>query len=47
MMEILKRTFTPEFRNRLDAIVQFQSLTTETIIEVVNKFILELEAQTC
>jgi ATP-dependent Clp protease ATP-binding subunit ClpA len=45
MMEILKRTFTPEFRNRLDAIVQFQSLTTETIIEVVNKFILELEAQ--
>jgi ATP-dependent Clp protease ATP-binding subunit ClpA len=45
MMEIIKRTFTPEFRNRLDTIVQFQSLTTETISEVVNKFILELEAQ--
>jgi ATP-dependent Clp protease ATP-binding subunit ClpA len=35
--------FTPEFRNRLDAIIQFKSLATETISHVVNKFIMELE----
>ncbi len=39
----LKSTFTPEFRNRLDAIIQFKSLDTETIAHVVDKFIMELE----
>ncbi|MBT8420958.1 MAG: ATP-dependent Clp protease ATP-binding subunit ClpA [Gammaproteobacteria bacterium] len=41
----VKQTFTPEFRNRLDAIVLFGSLDTETIGHVVDKFILELETQ--
>lgn len=41
--EAVNRMFTPEFRNRLDAIIQFKSLTTETISHVVNKFIMELE----
>jgi ATP-dependent Clp protease ATP-binding subunit ClpA len=44
-MEIIKRTFTPEFRNRLDTIVQFQALASETIAHVVDKFIIELETQ--
>jgi len=44
-MEVIKRTFTPEFRNRLDAIVQFKSLDAVTIANVVDKFIIELEAQ--
>ena len=44
-LEVIKRTFTPEFRNRLDAIIQFASLDTDTIRQVVDKFILELEAQ--
>jgi ATP-dependent Clp protease ATP-binding subunit ClpA len=44
-MEIIKRTFSPEFRNRLDAIVQFAALDGNTIENVVNKFIMELEAQ--
>ena len=44
-LEVIKRTFTPEFRNRLDAIIQFAALDTETIGQVVDKFILELEAQ--
>ncbi len=44
-MEALKRFFTPEFRNRLDAVVQFSSLTPKTIASVVNKFIFELEQQ--
>ncbi len=43
--EIIKRTFTPEFRNRLNAIVQFASLSTESISHVVDKFIIELETQ--
>jgi len=43
--EIIKRTFSPEFRNRLDAIVQFKALTPEVIANVVDKFIVELEAQ--
>ncbi len=43
--EIIKRTFTPEFRNRLDSIVQFSSLSTESIAHVVDKFIIELETQ--
>ena len=43
--EALKRTFTPEFRNRLDAVVQFHPLTPEIIRQVVQKFVMQLEAQ--
>ena len=43
--EALKRLFTPEFRNRLDAIVQFKPLTPEIIRQVVLKFVMQLEAQ--
>jgi len=43
--EALKRLFTPEFRNRLDAIVHFQALTPEIIRQVVLKFVMQLEAQ--
>ena len=41
----IQRLFAPEFRNRLDAIVAFKSLTPETIKQVVTKFILQLEVQ--
>ena len=44
-MEIIKRTFTPEFRNRLDAIIQFKALNRETVMHIVDKFIAQLEAQ--
>ncbi|MGI0116419.1 ATP-dependent Clp protease ATP-binding subunit ClpA [Zooshikella sp. RANM57] len=44
-MEIIKKTFTPEFRNRLDGIIQFQPLTEETIKHVVDKFLTELQSQ--
>ncbi len=44
-MEIIKRLFTPEFRNRLDAIIQFESLGRDTVLHVVDKFIAQLEAQ--
>ncbi|MCK9489681.1 MAG: ATP-dependent Clp protease ATP-binding subunit ClpA [Xanthomonadales bacterium] len=44
-METIKRAFTPEFRNRLDAIIQFSALGFEHILRVVDKFIIELEAQ--
>lgn len=44
MIEI-KRLFTPEFRNRLDAIIPFAPLTKEVILRVVDKFLLELEQQ--
>jgi len=44
-MEAIKRLFSPEFRNRLDAIVQFKGLTPVTIAQVVDKFLIELEAQ--
>ncbi len=44
-MEAIKRMFSPEFRNRLDAVVQFSPLDEETIGNVVEKFIIELEAQ--
>jgi ATP-dependent Clp protease ATP-binding subunit ClpA len=44
-MEAIKRTFTPEFRNRLDAIVQFKALDEVTISHVVDKFLFELESQ--
>jgi len=43
--EAIKKTFTPEFRNRLDAIVPFAPLDEKTILHVVGKFILELEQQ--
>ncbi len=41
----IERTFTPEFRNRLDAIVSFAPLGKEVILQVVEKFVLQLEAQ--
>jgi ATP-dependent Clp protease ATP-binding subunit ClpA len=44
-LEALKRYFTPEFRNRLDAVVQFGSLSEQTIRSVVDKFVFELEQQ--
>ncbi|SEL14601.1 ATP-dependent Clp protease ATP-binding subunit ClpA [Atopomonas hussainii] len=44
-MEVIKKTFTPEFRNRLDSIIQFGRLTHETIKSVVDKFLTELQAQ--
>lgn len=43
--EEIKRVFTPEFRNRLDAIVPFKALGQKTIIRVVDKFVIQLEAQ--
>ena len=43
--EIINRTFTPEFRNRLDAIIQFKQLAADNISHVVDKFIAELEVQ--
>jgi ATP-dependent Clp protease ATP-binding subunit ClpA len=42
-MEAIRRGFTPEFRNRLDAVVQFQALGFEHILRVVDKFLIELE----
>ena len=44
-MEVLKKTFTPEFRNRLDAIIQFEALDPTSIARVVDKLIVELEAK--
>jgi ATP-dependent Clp protease ATP-binding subunit ClpA len=44
-MEAIKKLFTPEFRNRLDAIVQFAALTPEVIETVVDKLLTELQAQ--
>ncbi|OIQ70160.1 ATP-dependent Clp protease ATP-binding subunit ClpA [mine drainage metagenome] len=44
-MADIKRMFTPEFRNRLDAIVSFRSLDEKVILRVVDKFLLQLEAQ--
>ena len=41
----IERTFTPEFRNRLDAVISFGSLPKEVIMQVVEKFVLQLEAQ--
>ncbi len=42
-MEVIRRSFTPEFRNRLDAVVQFQALGFDHILRVVDKFLIELE----
>lgn len=44
-MEVIKRMFTPEFRNRIDAIVQFGALSMEVVKTVVDKFLTELQAQ--
>ena len=44
-MADIKRVFTPEFRNRLDAIVGFKALDEEIILRVVDKFLLQLESQ--
>ncbi|MCW2247369.1 ATP-dependent Clp protease ATP-binding subunit ClpA [Azospirillum fermentarium] len=44
-MEAVERTFTPEFRNRLDAIIPFAPLSPEVIQRVVDKFVMQLEAQ--
>lgn len=43
--EAINKMFTPEFRNRLDAIVPFKSLKQETVAKVVDKFMAQLEAQ--
>jgi ATP-dependent Clp protease ATP-binding subunit ClpA len=44
-LEAINRLFTPEFRNRLDAIIPFSSLSKEVIAQVVDKFVIQLEAQ--
>ncbi len=43
--EAIRRTFSPEFRNRLDAVISFSNLSPEVIARVVEKFVLQLEAQ--
>ncbi|MDQ6967708.1 MAG: ATP-dependent Clp protease ATP-binding subunit ClpA [Mariprofundaceae bacterium] len=43
--EAIKRLFTPEFRNRLDAVIPFASLDKDTILHVTDKFLVELEMQ--
>jgi ATP-dependent Clp protease ATP-binding subunit ClpA len=45
IMEEIKRAFSPEFRNRLDAIIQFNALDAKSISNVVDKFLVELETQ--
>jgi len=44
-MEIIRKAFTPEFRNRLDAVISFAPLSKDVILQVVEKFVLQLEAQ--
>ncbi len=44
-IETITRMFTPEFRNRLDSIIQFEPLGTEVILTVVDKFLMELQSQ--
>jgi ATP-dependent Clp protease ATP-binding subunit ClpA len=44
-LEMIKKTFSPEFRKRLDAVIQFKALDFKVVLMVVDKFILELEAQ--
>jgi ATP-dependent Clp protease ATP-binding subunit ClpA len=44
-LSIIKKSFTPEFRNRLDAIIQFDSLDTFSVKRVVDKLVVELEAK--
>ena len=43
--DAIEKTFTPEFRNRLDAVIPFAPLETDTVRRVVDKFIMKLEAQ--
>ncbi len=43
--EAINRLFTPEFRNRLDAIIAFGNLPMEVVYQIVNKFVMQLEAQ--
>jgi ATP-dependent Clp protease ATP-binding subunit ClpA len=43
--DAIKRMFTPEFRNRLDAVIAFAPLTQEVVARVVEKFVMQLEAQ--
>lgn len=45
VISAVHRVFSPEFRNRLDAVIQFSALDSKTILSVVNKFIAELEGQ--
>ena len=44
-MEAIKRMFTPEFRNRLDAIISFRALDSQIILRVVDKFLMQLDEQ--
>jgi len=44
-MEVIRKQFTPEFRNRLDAIIQFSALGKDVIGHVVDKFLTELQSQ--
>lgn len=44
-MEAINRLFAPEFRNRLDAIIAFDGLQRKTVHQIVQKFIMQLEAQ--
>ena len=43
--DAMKRAFSPEFRNRLDGVIQFKALPTTVIDSVVDKFLTELQAQ--
>jgi ATP-dependent Clp protease ATP-binding subunit ClpA len=45
VQEAVRRIFTPEFRNRLDAVIQFAPLLPQSILRIVDKLLLELEAQ--
>lgn len=45
ILAAVNKVFSPEFRNRLDAVIQFKALDSKTILSVVNKFIAELEGQ--
>jgi ATP-dependent Clp protease ATP-binding subunit ClpA len=44
-MEAIKKMFTPEFRNRLDAVISFSALDHDVILRVVDKFLMQLEEQ--
>jgi ATP-dependent Clp protease ATP-binding subunit ClpA len=44
-MEAIKKMFTPEFRNRLDAVISFRALDPDVILRVVDKFLIQLEEQ--
>ena len=44
-MEVIKKSFSPEFRNRLDSIIQFGRLSADVLASIVDKFLVELQAQ--